>query len=90
MPKSQTPSLFELDEPEESAPCSHILRVAFESGADRVFSYLCPNEIWPVQAGQRVEAPFGRGNKKQTGFCVQTQALRPPAQDPGDCAESTG
>ena len=82
MPKPQTPSLFELDPPEETTPCSHILRVAFESGADQVFSYLCPDEIWPVQAGQRVEAPFGRGNKQQTGFCVQTQALLPPSQDP--------
>ena len=82
MPKPQTPSLFELDQPEETTPCSHILRVAFESGADQVFSYLCPDEIWPVQAGQRVEAPFGRGNKQQTGFCVQTQPLLPPAQDP--------
>ncbi len=81
MPKPQTPSLFELDPPEETTPCSHILRVAFESAADRVFSYLCPDEIWPVQAGQRVEAPFGRGNKQQTGFCVQTLAMLPAAQE---------
>jgi primosomal protein N' (replication factor Y) len=48
-----------------------IVRVAFESAADTEFDYLVPDEIWPVKVGQRVEAPFGRKNKLQKGFCVE-------------------
>jgi primosomal protein N' (replication factor Y) len=44
--------------------------VAFESAVDREFDYGVPDEIWPVEAGQRVEAPFGRKNKPETGFCI--------------------
>jgi primosomal protein N' (replication factor Y) len=71
MSRYQTDSLFEIEEPKE-APCDHIVRVAFESGADTEFDYLAPDDLWPIGAGQRVEAPFGRKNKLQTGFCVET------------------
>ncbi len=50
---------------------NHIIRVAFDAGVDAEFDYLVPDELWPVGIGQRVEVPFGRKNKKQTGFCVQ-------------------
>jgi len=52
--------------------CGHIIRVAFESAADAEFDYLVPDEIWPIQVGQRVEVPLGRKNKLQIGFCVET------------------
>jgi len=55
----------------EEQPCSHIIRVAFESGADREFDYLVPDELWPIGVGQRVEAPFGRKDKLEKGFCVE-------------------
>ena len=48
----------------------HVIRVAFESAADTEFDYGVPDEIWPIQVGQRVEAPFGRNNKLEKGFCV--------------------
>jgi primosomal protein N' (replication factor Y) len=48
----------------------HVIRVAFESAADTEFDYGVPDEIWPVRVGQRVEAPFGRKNKLEKGFCV--------------------
>lgn len=38
------------------------------------FDYLVPDELWPIEAGQRVEAPFGRGNKLEKGFCVEIVA----------------
>jgi primosomal protein N' (replication factor Y) len=60
----------------EEAACSHVIRVAFESAADTEFDYLVPDEIWPVRVGQRIEAPFGRGNKLQKGFCVESDVPR--------------
>jgi primosomal protein N' (replication factor Y) len=48
----------------------HIIRVAFGSAADREFDYFVPDELWPIQAGQRVEVPFGRKNKLESCFCV--------------------
>ena len=70
MSKSQTDSLFATEDRQETA-CRHVIRVAFESAADTEFDYFVPDEIWPVHAGQRVEAPFGRKNKPEKGFCVE-------------------
>jgi primosomal protein N' (replication factor Y) len=69
MSKYQAKDLFaeEIEEP----PCRHIIRVAFESAADTEFDYGVPDEIWPIQVGQRVEAPFGRKDKLEKGFCVE-------------------
>jgi len=76
MRKYQTDSLFATEEIEEEISCRHIIRVAFESAADTEFDYFVPDEIWPVEAGQRVEAPFGRRNKFEAGFCTQSD-VRP-------------
>jgi primosomal protein N' (replication factor Y) (superfamily II helicase) len=71
--RDATPSLFG-DEPSSSpGPCSHTIQVAFDSGADTLFSYLVPDALWPIQAGQRVEVPFGRGNTLKAAFCVDPQ-----------------
>ena len=70
-----TGSLFAEPGQNEDAGSSHIVDVAFETGADSPFSYRVPDALWPVGVGQRVEAPFGRGNRPQTGFCV---AVWPP------------
>ncbi|MFA5252245.1 MAG: primosomal protein N' [Phycisphaerae bacterium] len=70
MRKYQTESLFASQE-DKQVSCSHIIRVAFESAADMEFDYLVSDEFWPIGAGQRVEAPFGRGNKLEKGFCVE-------------------
>ncbi len=69
MEEFKTDSLFAIEDAEESE-CHHIIRVAFESAADREFDYAVPDEIWPVQVGQRVEVPFGKKNKLEVGFCV--------------------
>lgn len=73
MNKYQTNSLFVTEDVQQSE-CSHIIRVAFETAADMEFDYLVPDELWPVEAGQRVEVPFGRGNKLEKGFCVEIVA----------------
>jgi len=55
---------------QENACCSHIIRVAFESGVDSEFDYAVPDDLGSVSAGQRVRVPFGRRNKEAVGFCV--------------------
>jgi len=52
---------------------TNVIRVAFESGVDAEFDYLVPDELWPVKIGQRVEAPFGKANKHEIGFCVEAE-----------------
>jgi len=69
MSKYRTESLFATEETDQRA-CNHIIRVVFESAADTEFDYLVPDELWPIEAGQRVETPFGRKNKLEAGFCV--------------------
>jgi len=71
MSKYQTDSLFATEEAEEGGFCHHIIRVAFESAVDTEFDYLVPDELWPIEVGQRVEAPFGKKNKLEKGFCVE-------------------
>jgi len=69
MTKYQTKDLFAKETKEPL--CRHVIRVAFESAADTEFDYGVPDEIWPIQIGQRVEVPFGRKNKLEKGFCVE-------------------
>ena len=69
MRKYQTNNLFE--EKVEEPPCNNIIRVALETAADTEFDYAVPDNLWPVQIGQRVEVPFGKNNKHQQGFCVE-------------------
>jgi len=56
---------------DNGADYRHIIRVAFEAGVDSEFDYAAADEIWPIEVGQRVEAPFGRNNKAEIGFCVE-------------------
>ncbi len=64
----QTNNLFA--PPDGDKSCTNIVRVAFESGVDREFDYLVPDDLLPLQIGQRVEVPFGKTNKLCVGFCV--------------------
>ncbi len=54
----------------------HIIRVAMESAADTEFDYLVPEGLWPIVVGQRVEVPFGKGNRIETGFCIVADVPR--------------
>jgi primosomal protein N' (replication factor Y) len=71
-PPIRSDSLFAVEDAEQGAECNHIISVAFESAADREFDYLVADKFWPVRIGQRVEAPFGRKNKLEVGFCVDS------------------
>lgn len=68
-------NLFEIDEPQSKA--GHTVTLAFETGADAEFTYLVPDDLWPITVGRRVEAPFGKSNKKTVGFCVDSKASQP-------------
>jgi primosomal protein N' (replication factor Y) len=68
------------DQPADERNCTHAVRVAFPVGLDREFDYLVPDELWPVEDGQRLIVPFGRGNKKKEGFCVEHVPM-PTAED---------
>lgn len=81
--KHTTLSLFAADEPPEPA-CGHAIRVALESAADAEFDYLVPDGLWPVAVGQRVEVPFGRGNKPEVGFCVASDVAADAVLTKGD------
>jgi len=73
MGKYKTESLFETEQDSQVLqPGSHIIRVAFDTGVDTQFDYLVPDKLAPIEAGQRVEVPFGRKNKLEKGFCVET------------------
>ncbi|MGA2070204.1 MAG: primosomal protein N' [Sedimentisphaerales bacterium] len=69
MSKYEQNSLFGEDKTDK-VPASHLIRVAFESGVDAEFDYLVPDKLWPIAVGQRIETPFGKSNKLETGFCV--------------------
>ncbi len=83
MSRYKTDSLFadvnsRLHGNDKQGGCSHIIRVAFESAADAEFDYAVPDELWPIEAGRRVEVPFGRKDKLEAGFCVEADI--PPDQ----------
>lgn len=60
--------------------------VVFNLPIDKPFLYRIPDDIrGQLQAGQRVQVPFGRGNQTQVGYCVGL--TRPPATwSPADWA----
>lgn len=50
------------------------IQVVFNRPVDRAFDYLVPDSLRGlIQPGQRVKAPFGRGDKLTVGFCVGSQ-----------------
>jgi primosomal protein N' (replication factor Y) len=69
--KHGTGSLFAEEKPPEPTG-THIVRVALESAADTEFDYLVPDALWPIEVGRRVEVPFGKGNRREVAFCVES------------------
>ncbi len=79
--RQATPSLFATQEPAQPQS-AHIIRVALGSAADTEFDYLVPDTLWPIEVGRRVEVPFGKGNRPEVGFCVESDL--PPEKAFGD------
>src|SRR5947209_5395093 len=52
--------------------------VVFDRPLDHAYTYAVPEALRPVIAvGKRVQAPFGRGDKLTTGYCVHLSATAP-------------
>jgi len=51
-----------------------IASIVFPTGATQEFDYLVPDKMpGTLQAGCRVEVPFGRGDRKVQGYCVRVE-----------------
>src|SRR5262245_1433013 len=78
------PSLFVDEVPAESvrpSPTSIFAEVVFDRPIDQVYTYAVVDEFkGKVQAGVRVEAPFGRGDKLDTGYVVNVHRQTPPRE----------
>ena len=55
--------------PQDNGP---VVRVALDTGADALFDYRLPEHLGLVKSGQRVQVPFGKSNKLQQAFVVET------------------
>lgn len=84
MNSSSQKSLFgaELDRPEWELAAEQdrvIAQVALNLPLEQAFDYLVPEPLRDKLApGQRVEVPFGAGNRTEVGFCVGVSKLDQP------------
>ncbi|MDZ7619180.1 MAG: primosomal protein N', partial [Patescibacteria group bacterium] len=59
-----------------------VATVVFPTGAKQPFDYAVPDRLRDsLEAGCRVEVPFGRGNRPQVGYCIEL-AERPAEARP--------
>jgi Uma2 family endonuclease len=79
-----TPRLFDEPPAEKSAGRSLSLLatfadVVFDRPAEHVYTYAVPDELVSIlRPGMRIEAPFGRGDKADVGYCVNVHGVAPP------------
>ncbi len=51
---------------------ARIVRIARADGGDSLYDYAIPDEMADfVFPGQRIDVPFGRGNRSQVAFCIE-------------------
>src|SRR5262249_22562031 len=56
---------------EIAGPSTSFAEVVFDRPLDHAYSYGVPESLREaVEVGKRVMAPFGRGDRQTTGFCV--------------------
>jgi primosomal protein N' (replication factor Y) len=52
--------------------------IVFDRPMDQAFTYAVPPELRPaIGVGRRVEAPFGRGDRAASGYCVRVHSETP-------------
>jgi primosomal protein N' (replication factor Y) len=75
--KAEQQSLFELNPApweEDDAREQFVATLVFATGPAQVFDYLVPSGLRDrIVAGQRVRAPFGKGDRLVTGYCVRLE-----------------
>lgn len=79
--ENQQRKLFD-DQPEpwelDDQPRAWIATLVFPTGPASEFDYLVPERlIGKVEAGRRVQAPLGRGNRPVIGYCVRLENRLP-------------
>lgn len=63
---------------EPSAPSGLFADIVFDRPLDHAYSYAVPANLADlIGVGKRVEAPFGRGDKSTTGYCVRVHREAP-------------
>src|SRR4051794_24118163 len=85
-----TPSLPGLEEPaaadlfgpapvDEPSPAGLFADIVFDRPLDHAYTYAVPAALHDaVAVGKRVLAPFGKGDKPTTGYCVGLRTDAPP------------
>ena len=82
---ASAPRLFDEpppDLPREKAPLApittHFAEIVFDRPLDQAYTYGVPDEfVTLLRPGMRVDAPFGRGDKLESGYCVALHKQAP-------------
>src|SRR5262245_57160396 len=76
------PAWFGIADDGEPAAGGVFAGVVFNRPIDQVLTYRVPSRLERlIQAGQRVRAPLGRGDKLAAGYCVQVGGQAPDGLD---------
>ncbi len=78
MPHAPQRDLFGLFEGSPATHAGLFADVVFDRPLDHAYSYAVPEELRAgIAVGKRVQAPFGRGDKPTTGYCVRLSEAGP-------------
>jgi len=70
--------LFEAETPATKPTADLFAEIVFDRPLDQAYSYAVPENLREaVAVGKRVVAPFGRGDRQTTGFCVHLSPTGP-------------
>jgi primosomal protein N' (replication factor Y) len=76
--QSTQPELFEAEPGTTLQPTGLFAEVVFDRPLDHAFSYHVPEPLREaIAVGKRVRAPFGRGDRPATGYCVHLSETPP-------------
>ena len=71
------PSLFQPEAAEQAVEAG-FAEIVFDRPLDHAYTYAVPTSVRDqIAVGKRVLAPFGRGDKQTTGFCVGLSSTKP-------------
>src|SRR5438874_402996 len=78
MPRSLFPIEDELEVHASTEPASFFAEIVFDRPMDASYTYTVPDRLAAqVAVGKRVEAPFGKGDRGISGFCVRVASEAP-------------
>jgi primosomal protein N' (replication factor Y) len=78
MPRTHQPAA-ETSQAREGEQSVLFADIVFDRPMDHAYTYAVPESMRSsIKVGQRVEAPFGRGDRSSIGFCVRLHDQTPP------------